>query len=105
MDAVLSLAMLLVAAAPVGIAAAWFARRGPDVMAAAFAPGAVANPGWPRGIQEEDDVAWSWEPPADPIAAPATGPFGGGSLSFETMAVAVQIRPGRARRRVDRPRD
>jgi hypothetical protein len=76
-DAVLSLAILLVVAAPVGIAAAWFARRGPGVMAAAFAPGAVANPGWPRGVQEEDDVTWSWKPHEDPMLVPTTAPLGG----------------------------
>jgi hypothetical protein len=104
-DAVLSLAMLLVAAAPVGIAAAWLARRGPGVMAAAFAPGAVANPGWPRGVQEEDDVAWSWERHPDPIAASASGGLDGGDVSFETTAVAVQMRAGLARRRSNRRRD
>ena len=58
MDALLSAAMLLALAAPVGLAAAWLVVRGPSGLAGFFGP--QPGLGWPRGVQEEDPVAWTW---------------------------------------------
>ncbi|HEY0444810.1 MAG TPA: hypothetical protein VGC90_11365, partial [Candidatus Limnocylindrales bacterium] len=97
-DVLLSVVVLLAAAAPVGIAGAWFARRGPGVVAAAFTPGTVGNPGWPHGVQEENDVAWSWDPP-DRVAATTIEPLDPANASFEVAAVEPHVAAGPTRRR------
>ncbi|HEY0443092.1 MAG TPA: hypothetical protein VGC90_02615 [Candidatus Limnocylindrales bacterium] len=95
----LSVVVLLAAAAPVGIAGAWFARRGPGVVAAAFTPGTVGNPGWPQGVQEENDVAWSWDPPPDRVAATTIEPLDAANAPFEVAAVVPHVGAGPTRRR------
>jgi len=42
----------------------WFASGGANALAALVTP--WREPGWPRGVQEDDDVRWDWRrrPPA-----------------------------------------
>lgn len=53
MDLFFTIAALGVLSIPVGLAAAAFAVRGPDWIAAGFLP-YRSDDGWPRGVQEED---------------------------------------------------
>lgn len=69
MDAVLSVALMLACAAPIGLGAAWFAIRGPAALGGFFRPGAPL--GWPRGVQEEDAPTWNWDGRVPPATRPA----------------------------------
>ena len=69
LDTLLAIALVFVCAVPIGLAGAWFTARGPSAMAGFFRPGAVADLGWPVGVQEEDAPAWNWDPPAAPAAS------------------------------------
>jgi hypothetical protein len=62
LDTVLAIGLVFVAAIPIGVAGAWFTSRGPDALAGFFRPGAVADLGWPVGVQEEDAPTWNWDP-------------------------------------------
>lgn len=76
-DAVLSVALMLACAAPLGLAAAWFTSRGPNALADFFRPGASLDLGWPHGVQEEDAPTWNWDDrarPADTTAIPPARP-------------------------------
>jgi hypothetical protein len=64
-----SVVLLLALAAPVGLAAAWFSGRGAEAMSSLFKTD--RGLGWPRGVQEEDPVAWNWE--RRPTAPPPPG--------------------------------
>ena len=65
MEALLSVILLLSVAAPVGLAAAWFSVRVAEAMSSLFKTD--RGLGWPRGVQEEDPVAWNWgQRPASP---------------------------------------
>ena len=57
MDALLSAALLLALAAPVGLAAAWLVVKGPSGLAGFFGP--QPGLGWPHGVQEEDPAGWN----------------------------------------------
>jgi hypothetical protein len=71
-DALFSVMQLLALAAPVGLAAAWFSGRGAEAMSSLFKTD--RGLGWPRGVQEEDPVAWNWgHRPATP-PRPGTEP-------------------------------
>jgi hypothetical protein len=78
MDTLLSVIVLLSLAAPVGLAAAWFSSRGAEAMSSLFKTD--RGLGWPRGVQEEDPVAWNWEhgpavAPPPPGSEPARSPI------------------------------
>lgn len=57
MDALLSAALLLALAAPVGLAAAWLVVKGPSGLAGFLGP--QPGLGWPHGVQEEDPASWN----------------------------------------------
>ena len=77
MDTLLSVILLLALAAPVGLAAAWFSGRGAEAMSSLFKTD--RGLGWPRGVQEEDPVAWNWDhrpaAPPRPGSEPAPWPI------------------------------
>ena len=90
MDTLLSVILLLALAAPVGLAAAWFSGRGAEAMSSLFKTD--RGLGWPRGVQEEDPVAWNWERrPASPA------PPGSESRWPVVERVAFRIGRGSAR--------
>src|SRR4051812_7477123 len=94
METVLSIAAVLALPAPVGVAAAWFSTRGADGLAGFFRPSSVAELPWPRGVQEEEPMAWNWDRRTgsrvpDPRAEQAQ------ALSVEP--VAFRVGPGSAR--------
>lgn len=72
------------------------ATRGIDVIAAAFVP--YRDPGWPRGVQEEDPIPWSRPAPAQPD--PADHPAAATSRTVEL--VEMERGPGLALQHVDR---
>jgi hypothetical protein len=74
-EPVLTIAVLLVLAVPVGLAGGFMVHRGGDAIAQAF--GSRPPEGWPHGVQEEDpsfDVTWRLGPPG---AAPRPAPLHG----------------------------
>ena len=92
MDALIGLVVLLLAAAPLGFAGAVLATRGPELLASLFKD--PTKLGWPVGVQEEDDVRWSWsarETPAPPVVARIEEAAG------TTVPVAPVGRAGRAK--------
>ena len=94
MDVLLSVVQLLAVAAPVGLAAAWFSGRGADAMSSLFR--SERGLGWPRGVQEEDPVAWDWD-----RGAAAARDAGSDTHAVSTAVEPVVFRVGRgaARRR------
>jgi hypothetical protein len=72
------------------------ATRGIDVIAAAFVP--YRDPGWPRGVQEEDPIPWSRSAPAQPD--PVDHPVAPRSRTVEL--VEMEHGPGIALQHVDR---
>jgi hypothetical protein len=120
MDVVLGIVLLLLVAAPAGIAGAWFTNRGPEALAIFFRPAAAVELGWPRGVQEEDAPAWNWDGPratdsdsmtdvvAEPVDWPARERLPAGSVTEITpdvvsgspvVAVVPQMRRGTSRQR------
>ncbi len=93
LDGLLSVALLLALAAPIGLAAAWFTNQGPGALAGFFR----ADPGlgWPRGVQEDDDVTWNWSPGSAAAAA-----FAQASAEETGDTVDLSPRPGGAPPRV-----
>ena len=90
MDTLLSVILLLALAAPVGLAAAWFSGRGAEAMSSLFKTD--RGLGWPRGVQEEDPVAWNWE------RRPASPPPPGSESRWPVVErVAFRIGRGSAR--------
>ena len=59
MDPLTGLVFLLAGAAIVKFVFSPSTERGLDAFAAGFMPYRASN-GWPRGVQEEEPVAWSW---------------------------------------------
>ena len=59
MDPLTGLVFLLAGAAIGKFVFSPSTERGLDAFAAGFMPYRAAN-GWPRGVQEEEPVAWSW---------------------------------------------
>ncbi|HET7728013.1 MAG TPA: hypothetical protein VFK54_11895 [Candidatus Limnocylindrales bacterium] len=58
----------------VAFAASWLAAGGSNALAGLVA--GWREPGWPRGVQEEDDVRWTWRSPESaeaPVASPTAG--------------------------------
>ena len=96
MDTLLSLILLLALAAPVGLAAAWFSGRGAEAMSSLFKTD--RGLGWPRGVQEEDPVAWNWD--RRPAGPP---PVGMQPRSPIVERVAFRIGRGSARGGRGRP--
>ena len=79
---------LLVALAGVFAAAALLANA-PSFFAAAFRP--VADPGWPHGVQEDDDLQWTWRGDGP---APASGPDVGVDDEYRADPCPVEPRIG-----------
>ncbi len=61
MDA-LAFALLVVVCALVGWAIRYLAADRP-ILADVFR---YRSPGWPSGVQEDDDLQWRWQPPTPP---------------------------------------
>jgi hypothetical protein len=72
-DLILALALLSLAVAPVALLSGWLAGRGSRPL------GALVNAGgsegwwrltmpWPRGVQEEDDLTWTFRESQQPAA-------------------------------------
>ena len=91
MDTLLSVILLLALAAPVGLAAAWFSGRGAEAMSSLFKTD--RGLGWPRGVQEEDPVAWNWDHQAAAVPPPGSVP----APSPIVERVAFRIGRGSAR--------
>jgi len=97
------IALILLLSAVPAFAAAWFTKRGGDVLADAFRPMSgqkvALDDGWPRGLQEEEPRPWgaivsaAGPPTADAdLVAPA-----GHDLLPELQRVR-RAAPARARR-------
>ena len=71
MDPLTGLVFLLAGAAIVKFVFSPSTERGLDAFAAGFMPYRASN-GWPRGVQEEEPVAWSWSS-GDGQAPPSSG--------------------------------
>lgn len=79
----LQVVAIFILAVPVGVAAAWMSKRGPDAFRAYF--GGVQPDGWPRGVQEEDlDHRWGADlhasPRDDDVTVVAVAPVERGHL-------------------------
>jgi hypothetical protein len=62
MEIILPLLACLALGAPLGFAASLLVSSGPELMAGLF--GSSPEPGWPRGVQEEDPPGgWTWHLP------------------------------------------
>jgi hypothetical protein len=100
-DTLLSVMLLLALAAPVGLAAAWFSGRGAEAMSSLFK--SDRGLGWPRGVQEEDPVAWNWDHrPA--AASPPSSSRQAGSPIVERVAFRMGRGSARGGRRGRLPR-
>jgi hypothetical protein len=60
MDILTLLVVIGAAAAMVSLVASPGTPRALDVFAAGFLPYRDRSAGWPRGVQEEEPVAWAW---------------------------------------------
>lgn len=58
--------VLLVAATMVSLVVSPGTPRVLDLFGAGFLPYRDGSAGWPRGVQEEEPVAWSWTKRVDP---------------------------------------
>jgi hypothetical protein len=95
MDALLSAALLLALAAPVGLAAAWLVVKGPSGLAGFFGP--QPGLGWPHGVQEEDPPSWNLSAlgrTAGGWAPPGGGTAGRGSVAGTEGGPLNGIFPG-----------
>ncbi len=72
MDLVINLVALCGLSVPVGLAAALFVRRGPELLAQTF--NRSPSLGWPHGVQEEDLDARHWDTRVEPAPGPARAP-------------------------------
>jgi hypothetical protein len=100
MDLISAILMLSLLAAVLAPLAGWWVRRGYDGI------GSLVNPGdsgdwwratmpWPRGVQEEDGVAWHIRDAGSPLGSPARW-----NEPQETVADAFDVRPIRLRSRI-----
>jgi hypothetical protein len=95
LETLVSIAMLLALAAPVGFVAAWFSGRGAEALSTFFRPD--PGLGWPRGVQEEDPPSWNWDARSGDSQDPPTAPSPPAE-GTRAAPVAFRIRPGSARR-------
>ncbi|MBA3307288.1 MAG: hypothetical protein H0T04_01230 [Chloroflexi bacterium] len=68
MEIAAQIALILMLSAVPAFAAAWFTKRGGDVLADAFRPMSgqqvALDEAWPRGVQEEEPRPWGAGPTA-----------------------------------------
>jgi len=98
-DGWLELLGALAGIAAVAALGSWFASGGANALAALVTP--WREPGWPRGVQEDDDVRWDWRRPRDGAVATEgdleAGARGraGASAACERIVPVVRVRVGR----------
>src|SRR3954471_16999445 len=94
MDVILAIVVVLALAAPAGLAAAWFSTNGAEALSTVFRPD--RGLGWPRGVQEGEPTAWTW----DRAAAPPAPDLPAERAQRPVVApVAFRVGPGSARDR------
>jgi hypothetical protein len=109
MDFLTVLVVMLAAVAMVSLVVSPGTPRVLDVFAAGFLPYRDRSAGWPRGVQEEEPVPWSWtqgerlDPPPDNgsndgLAAAEVFDISGESVTATRVGRSSTIR-GLARRR------
>ena len=82
MDIFASLVVVLVGVAILGWIASPTTARGMDTFGAGFVP--YRSAGWPRGVQEEEPVHWSWSTHRGPDATD-----GGSGTALESELVEI----------------
>jgi hypothetical protein len=108
MDIGTLLVVLLAAAAMVSLVVSRGTPRVLDLFGAGFLPYRDGSAGWPRGVQEEEPVAWSWsardkpDPPDfgsdDGLTAPELLDISGEAVPAARVGRGSMVR-GMARRR------
>lgn len=95
MDILAAVVFLLVGTAMIAFVVSPTTARGLDTFGAGFVP--YRGPGWPRGVQEEEPVRWSWSAPR---GADVTD--GGSGASLGPELVEISRREGQAATAVHR---
>jgi hypothetical protein len=91
MDILSGLVFVLAGFAIVGWVVSPRTARSLDLFAAGFLP--YRSAGWPRGVQEEDPVPWSWSSPAKPDG-PKEAPESGLERTAEIVEISRADAPG-----------
>ncbi len=98
MDIVFGLAAVLMGLGIFAFVTSPKTSRGLDAFGEGFLP-YRADTGWPRGVQEDDSVVWSWSPPDRSTDVPELVDVDGGD-----GPAASAVRPGRMVRGMARRR-
>jgi hypothetical protein len=108
MDILTGLVVIVAAAAMVSLVVSSGTPRVLDLFGAGFLPYRDGSAGWPRGVQEEEPVAWTWtaggkpEPPDigsdDGLSVPELIDVSGDAIPATRVERGSMIR-GMARRR------
>jgi hypothetical protein len=108
MDILTGLVVILAAAAMVSLVVSPGTPRVLDLFGAGFLPYRDGSAGWPRGVQEEEPVAWTWtagddsKPPDvgsdDGLSAPELIDMTGDAVPATRVGPSSMVR-GLARRR------
>jgi hypothetical protein len=97
MNLILALALLSLAAAPLALLLGWLDRRGSRQL------GSLVNRGdsegwwratmpWPHGVQEEDEVTWSFRGSQQPTVARKGPPDEADEVRIEPTQLRPQVR-------------
>lgn len=87
MDIFAVVVFILVGVAMIAFVVSPTTARGLDTFGAGFVP--YRGPGWPRGVQEEEPVRWSWSVPRG-----ADGTEGGSGAALGPETVEISRREG-----------
>ena len=102
MDLMLALVLLGLAAAPLALLSGWLDRRGSRPLGALVnGPDSEswwrATMPWPQGVQEEDELTWSFRGRQPPAEAPSTR-WPGPDEPDELRILPIHLRPQVRRR-------